>query len=100
MSPLPAPDAQHSSNLPIRLDWLAQWREEILEPKLPIVDPHHHLWDRPGWRYLLDELLVDVNSGHNVVATVFVQCRSMYRRAGPEELRPVGETEFVNASRR
>ena len=53
MSPLPAPTAQHSSNLPIREDWLAQWSEAILEPNLPIVDPHHHLWDRPGWRYLL-----------------------------------------------
>jgi predicted TIM-barrel fold metal-dependent hydrolase len=96
MSPLPAPAAQHSSNLPIREDWLAQWREEMLEPDLPIVDPHHHLWDRPGWRYLLEEFLADVNSGHNVLASVFVQCRSMYRREGPEQLRPLGETEFVN----
>jgi predicted TIM-barrel fold metal-dependent hydrolase len=96
MTPLPAPAAQHSSNLPIREDWLVQWHEEILEPDLPIVDPHHHLWDRPGWRYLLEEFLADVNSGHNVVASVFVQCRSMYRRDGPEDLRPLGETEFVN----
>ncbi len=96
MSPLPAPAAQQSSNLPIREDWLAQWREEILEPELPIVDPHHHLWDRPGWRYLLEEFLADANSGHNILASVFVQCRSMYRRDGPEELRPLGETEFVN----
>src|SRR6202521_5990024 len=96
MSPLPAPAAQHSSNLPVREDWLAQWGEAILEPDLPIVDPHHHLWDRPGWRYLLEDLLADVNSGHRIVATVFVRCRSMYRRDGPEELRPLGETEFVN----
>jgi predicted TIM-barrel fold metal-dependent hydrolase len=96
MSPLPAPAVQHSSNLPIREDWLAQWREAMLEPDLPIVDPHHHLWDRPGWRYLLEEFLADVNSGHNVLASVFVQCRSMYRREGPEQLRPLGETEFVN----
>ena len=96
MSPLPALDGQQSSNLPVREDWLAQWHEDILEPNLPIVDPHHHLWDRPGWRYLLDELLADLDSGHNVVATVFVQCRAMYRRDGPEELRPLGETEFVN----
>jgi L-fuconolactonase len=47
---------------------------------LPIVDPHHHLWDRPGWRYLLDDLLLDTNSGHNIVATVFVQAHSMYLR--------------------
>jgi L-fuconolactonase len=70
--------------------------EAILEPELPIVDPHHHLWDRPGWRYLLDELLADLNTGHRIVATVFVQCRSMHRADGPEPLRPVGETEFVN----
>src|SRR5437879_10411627 len=85
-----------SAYLPVREDWLARWHEEILEPSLPIVDPHHHLWDRPGWRYLLDDLLADLNSGHHVVATVFVQCRAMHRADGPEELRPVGETEFVN----
>jgi L-fuconolactonase len=92
----PEPPAANPSYLPVRQEWLDLWREEILEPALPIVDPHHHLWDRPGWRYLLDELLADVNSGHNVVATVFLQCRSMHRADGPEELRPVGETEFVN----
>jgi len=82
--------------LPVREDWLDRRREEILEPDLPIVDPHHHLWERPGWRYLLPELLADTNSGHNIVATVFVQCRAMYRADGPVELKPLGETEFVN----
>jgi L-fuconolactonase len=81
---------------PIRQEWLDRRVEEILAPDLPIVDPHHHLWDRPGWRYLLDELLADLNSGHNIVATVFLQCRAMHRAGGPEPLRPVGETEFVN----
>lgn len=81
---------------PVRQDWLDRWHEEILEPDLPIVDPHHHLWDRPGWRYLLDELLADLTSGHRIVATVFLQCRAMHRADGPEPLRPVGETEFVN----
>jgi len=90
------PTAGQGVYLPVRQDWLDRWQEEILEPGLPIVDPHHHLWDRPGWRYLLDELLADLNSGHNVVATVFLQCRAMHRADGPEELRPVGETEFVN----
>ncbi len=71
--------------LPIRQDWLDQRNEPILEPDLPIVDPHHHLWDRPGWRYLLDELLADTESGHNIVATVFVQARAMTRAAGPVE---------------
>src|SRR3981081_3761578 len=85
-----------SPYLPVRDDWLARRTETILEPGLPIVDPHHHLWERPGWRYMLDDLLADTNSGHNIVATVFVQCRSMHRAGGPEEFRPVGETEFVN----
>jgi predicted TIM-barrel fold metal-dependent hydrolase len=76
-------------------EWLAQAREEILEPALPICDPHHHLWDHPGNRYLLDELLEDLGSGHNVVSTVFVECAAMYRADGPEEMRCVGETEFV-----
>ncbi|HEU5194917.1 MAG TPA: amidohydrolase family protein [Methylomirabilota bacterium] len=70
--------------------------EEILEPGLPICDPHHHLWDHPRHRYLLDELLADTGSGHDVRATVFVECLSMYRAHGPDALRPVGETEFVN----
>jgi len=86
----------HSPYLPVREDWLKRRSEPILEPDLPIVDPHHHLWDRPDWRYMLDDLLADTNSGHNIVATVFVQCRAMYRKGGPEELRPLGETEFVN----
>jgi len=77
-------------------DWLAQVREPIVDPAQPICDPHHHLWDHPGSRYLLDELLADLSSGHNVVSTVFVECASMYRADGAEALRPVGETEFVN----
>ena len=76
--------------------WLAkQPPEAILDPELPIIDTHHHLWDRPDHRYLLDELLADLATGHNIVATMFLECRSMYRAAGPPEMRPVGETEFV-----
>src|SRR6266700_84104 len=76
--------------------WLAQAPPEpILDPQLPIVDPHHHLWQRGGQAYLLDELLADLNTGHNIVATVFEGCRSMYRAEGPPEVRPIGETEFV-----
>lgn len=86
----------NSHYLAVRQDWLDRLVEPVLEPELPIVDPHHHLWDRPGWRYLLDELLADTNSGHNIVGTVFVQCRAFHRERGPEEMRPVGETEFVN----
>jgi L-fuconolactonase len=80
-----------------RPEWLGKLTEDILEPELPIVDPHHHLWDHPGSRYLLDELLADVDSGHNIVATVFIQCGSGYRQTGPEEMRPIGESEFVRA---
>ncbi len=75
--------------------WLAQHTEEALEPALPIVDPHHHLWMRPNSPYLLRELLADLATGHNVEATVFAECHSMYRPDGPEELRSLGETEFV-----
>jgi L-fuconolactonase len=85
-----------SPHLPVREDWLAQVREEALDPGLPIVDAHHHLWDRPGARYLLDELLRDTGGGHDVRATVYVQARSMLRAEGPEELRSLGETEFAN----
>jgi L-fuconolactonase len=89
--------------------------EAILEPDLPIIDPHHHLWDWPAalfanrpathgfekvirraTRYLLPEFLADLNSGHNIRATVFVQCGAMYRADAPEAFKPVGETEFVN----
>ena len=88
--------ATHSPYLAVREDWLARRTEPIIEPELPIVDPHHHLWDRGGWRYMFDDLLADLNSGHNIIATVFVQARAFHRAGGPEPLRPVGETEFVN----
>jgi predicted TIM-barrel fold metal-dependent hydrolase len=72
-------------------------REATLDPSLPICDPHHHLWDRQGSRYVLDELLSDLAQGHNVASTVFVECMSEYRTSGPEALRPVGETDFVES---
>ena len=76
--------------------WLAkQPPEPILEPELPIIDTHHHLWDRSDHRYLLDELLADLGTGHTVVATVFVECHAMYRHHGPDAMRSLGETEFV-----
>jgi L-fuconolactonase len=81
--------------------WLGMIIEEPIDPELPICDPHHHLWDRlaredrPADRYLLEELLQDIGGGHNIVHTVFVECRSMYRSYGPQEMQPVGETEFV-----
>ncbi len=72
--------------------WLALRSEEAIEPELPIVDPHHHLWDGDQ-PYRLAQLRGDTGAGHNVVATVFVDCMWDYRRDGPEELRPIGETE-------
>lgn len=81
-------------------DWLAQHVEETLEPDLPICDPHHHLWlhreNRGSLRYGFEELLEDLNSGHNIVSTVFIQCGAEYRKDGPEEMRVLGETEFVS----
>jgi predicted TIM-barrel fold metal-dependent hydrolase len=90
-------------------------REAILEPDLPIIDPHHHLWDRRATpapegppkhgfeallrlspRYLLDELLGDLQSGHKVIGTVYMECGSFYRQDAKPEFRSVGETEFVN----
>ena len=70
--------------------------EEILEPDLPICDPHHHLWDYPTSRYMIEELNADARSGHRIESTVFVECNSFYRAEGPRALAPVGETEVVN----
>jgi predicted TIM-barrel fold metal-dependent hydrolase len=81
-------------------DWLALTPEPTLEPEIPICDPHHHLWEfRPEpvhyQRYLLPDLAEDLNSGHNVRSTVFIEVKARYRPDGPEEMRPVGEVEFV-----
>lgn len=94
--------------------------EPIIEPDLPIVDAHHHLWVLPeaylaamdaqesvlarslyptfrrNARYLFDEYIADLNSGHNLRASVFVDCHAMYRATGPEAMRSVGEIEFAN----
>ena len=81
-------------------EWLAKTTEAPLEPERPICDPHHHFWDRrsariPYQRFQLDELSTDMQSGHNIRSTVFIECRSMYRKDGPQEMRPVGEVEYV-----
>jgi predicted TIM-barrel fold metal-dependent hydrolase len=81
-----------------REDWLALRKEEVIDPARPIVDPHHHLWDRGGQRYLIEEMAQDIACGHNIIATVYVEARSMYRAGGPEALRPVGEVEFANGA--
>src|SRR5260370_25385037 len=77
-----------------REDWLALRKEEVIDPQRPIVDPHHHLWDRGGPRYLIEEMAADIGSGHNIVATVYVEARSMYRAGGPAALRPVRSGGF------
>ena len=84
---------QHDS----RAEWRSLQREEILEPDLPIIDPHHHLWERPGNRYLIDDYLADVKTGHNIRASVFVECGAFYRKTGPALMAPVGEIEFANS---
>ena len=71
--------------------------EAALDTDLPICDAHHHLWQRPSSGYLLDDLLADLRSGHNVVSTVAIECHYGYRKDGPENLKPVGETEFLDA---
>ena len=84
--------------MPQNDDWLSQTPEEALEPHLPILDPHHHLWDHIGRkrrdRYLLDDIVADTAS-HGVRQTVFIECNSMFRAQGPDALKPIGETEFV-----
>jgi L-fuconolactonase len=87
--------ATHNAYIPVRDEWLARRTEDIIEPDIPIIDPHHHLWDRPNWRYMLDDLLADTDTGHNIVATVFVQCRAFHRDDGPVEMQPIGETTFA-----
>ncbi len=82
--------------LTVKPDWLALHHEAALDPPLPIVDPHHHLWAHAGDPYFLQELLADTSTGHRIESTVFVECRALYRASGPVEMKSLGETEFVN----
>jgi L-fuconolactonase len=79
-------------------EWLAQVREDVIDPDREIVDPHHHLWPKPFLSYDLEELWSDTEDGHNVVQTVFMECGSSYRKDGPERFKPIGETEFIAAA--
>ena len=83
-------------HLPVRPAWLALHTEAAQEPERAIIDPHHHLWDHPGNRYLLDDVLADAHAGHRIIATAFVECGAMYRTGGPASHASLGETEFVN----
>src|ERR1700761_7592316 len=84
----------------VRPDWLNKLTEEVLDPAQPIIDPHHHLWKARPDPYLLADLVADLRTGHNVLATVFIQGRSAYRTDRPEEMQPIGEPEFVAAAAR
>lgn len=72
-------------------------KEEILDPDIAILDAHHHLFDRPHLRYMLDDYLEDVNAGHKVIGSVYVETQAFARTDGPQALRPVGEVTFANA---
>ncbi|MFP6817558.1 MAG: amidohydrolase family protein [Pseudomonadales bacterium] len=98
----------YAANEPLER-WLSQESpEEVLEPDLPIIDPHHHLWDIRSATseplasfeqkvFLCEEIVRELHdSGHNVVQTVFAQCGAFYRADGPAQMRCVGETEFVH----
>jgi L-fuconolactonase len=77
-------------------EWLDSVFETIIDPDRAIIDPHHHLWQRPdGNDYVLENLWRDTGSGHNIEKTVFVECHAEYRTGGPENLKVLGETEFV-----
>ena len=75
--------------------WLGLTNEPPIEPSRPICDPHHHLWDRPKNRYLAEDFLDDLEAGHNIVSTVFIECGAGYLDRGPKAMRPVGETHFA-----
>ena len=75
--------------------WRALTAEPALEPEIPLCDPHHHLWEYPGSRYLVEDFVGEFG-GHRIEHTVFVECLQHYRKVGPEPLRPVGETEWVD----
>jgi len=80
-----------------REDWLALVDEDVADPGRIIVDSHHHFWDLPVSRYMVEEFLADVNSGHAISSSVYVECKSMYRSDGPMNRRSVGEVEFVRS---
>ena len=88
------PIAVHAA--PDNSAWRSSHREAIIEPDLPIIDAHHHLWDRNGQTYLLKEFMTEAQSGHNIVGSVFVECGAYYRKTGPEMMERLGEVEFAN----
>ena len=93
-----AQGASHFSGAfdPRSAQWRALLREDIIDPAAPLVDAHHHLWNKPGQPYMLGEYLADANTGHNIRASVFVECGAYSRRHGPDLMNRLGEVEFAN----
>lgn len=79
----------------LRDDWLARTVEDIIDPEREIVDPHHHLWVRAGLPYEMDHLWRDTGAGHNVVQTIFIECRAYYDETAEPGFESVGETRTV-----
>ena len=90
----PMPSAPHAQ---VRPEWLALQHEAPLDAGLAIIDAHHHLWQFPDKSYRRADFVADMANGHDIVSTVFVECKTHYRTEGPAELRSVGEMEFVDA---
>ena len=88
-----------SPHLEVKQEWLDQIQEKAILPDLPIIDPHHHLWDVGFGRYYVEELLKDIkSSGHNIEATVYIMSSSntkIYAKSGPDEFKPLAEIEFA-----
>lgn len=84
-----------SPHFPVRESWLSLYQETPLMPQQVIFDAHHHLWDRPEGRYLVGDLLTDVQEGHDVRASLYVQCRTGYLTDGPASLQSVGEVQTI-----
>jgi predicted TIM-barrel fold metal-dependent hydrolase len=75
--------------------WHALAPEAVIAPERPIIDAHHHMWHRPPEYFGPDAVMAELERGHDVRATVFAECSANYRADGPEEFKPVGETEWV-----
>lgn len=83
---------QKSRHIPIRQDWLNLRQEDPIDPLRPIIDAHHHLWDKPNARYLGPDMDADVSSGHSVMASVVVEARVWHDEAAGGGFEAVSET--------
>lgn len=90
-NPAPSPPPHIS----VRPEWLSLHREEALEPDLPIIDAHHHLWERDAGSYRVEDFLADAASGHDIRASVFVECKTNYAQQAEPEMASLGEARFA-----